>query len=206
MAKKVKIPNKATVIKSTVFVILPIVFVAVAFIIYRQYFYHNRFINKSILGKDMEFKYFTYDEFDSKSAPEDREAGLDVYYKKGAWYITDSGKNNVNKDSIARLDRARDIIEKEHNSVSSNRNIYFVINSGYRSDAHNEDVGGVINSAHRNKGGGSHAFDISWSKYNQQERNVIEEALRRVGFNRIGIYNSFIHADDDYTLPNPATW
>jgi len=206
MAKKVKIPSKATVIKSTVFVILPIVFVAVAFIIYRQYFYHNRFINKVILKKDMQFKYFTYDEFDSKATSQDRANGLDVYFKNGSWYLTDSGKNNVNLDSILKLDKARDIVEREHNSVSSNRNIYFVINSAFRSDEHNEAVGGVINSAHKNKGEGSHAFDISWSKYNSSERAVIEEALRRVGFNRIGIYNSFIHADDDYTLPNPANW
>ena len=84
--------------------------------------------------------------------------------------------------------------------------IYFVINSGYRTDSRNSEVGGATKSAHRDKGKGAHAVDIAWSKYNTDEKAVIKEALERVGFKRFGIANSFIHVDNDPDLPTPANW
>lgn len=198
--------SKATVIKIAVIIVLPVLLITVAFYLYRQYFYHNRFINKVLLKKDMEFEFFTYDEFDSKATATDIANGLEWYMKKGSKYIKDSGLNHVNKDSILMLDKARKDIEENWNSINGNKKIYFVINSAYRSDTHNEAVGGVVNSAHRDKVDGSHAFDISWSNYQGTERNAIEQALRNAGFNRVGTYSSFIHVDNDNMLPSPANW
>ena len=207
MAKEtVKAPSRATITKITVFVILPIVLVLVVFYLYRQYFFGSNFINKTILRKDMQFKYFTFDEFDSKADKEDIDSGLSWYYRNNYKYLTNSGKNNFSSDTILMLDKARDIIEKEYNSIGTNK-IYFAINSGYRTDAHNESVGGKTNSAHRNKDGAkAKAVDIAWGNYNNAQKEIIKEALKRVGFNRIGIANSFIHVDNDLTLPNPANW
>lgn len=206
MAKRtVKIPSKSATVKIVVFVILPIVLAVVVFYLHRQYFFNNNFINKTILKKDMEFKYFVWDEFDSRTGSEDKDAK--TYYRNGYNnYIVDSGKEHFNRDTILMLDKARDIIEKEHNSISSNRNIYFVINSAYRTDSRNKEEGGATKSAHKDKGDKAHAVDIAWSKYNSDERKVIKEALKRVGFTRFGIANTFIHADNDLTLPNPAQW
>ena len=201
--KGIKI-NKAAIIKTSVFLILPIVLVLVAFYVYREYLFNNRYINKVILKKDMEFNFFTFDEMDSPTGSGDKN--LPYYRRFGKNYITNSGKENFNPDTLKMLDDARGIIENEFNKANPNEKIVFVINSGYRSDSRNKEVGGVTNSAHRNKGDGSKAVDIKWSNYNKDQKQAIREALERVGFTRFGIANSFIHVDNDLTLPNPAVW
>jgi len=67
--------------------------------------------------------------------------------------------------------------------------IPFYITSGYRTKEHNLNVGGVSNSAHRY----GLACDITC--LDSVERFKIIEALLYVGFNRIGIHQSFIHVD-----------
>jgi len=67
--------------------------------------------------------------------------------------------------------------------------IPFYITSGYRTGEHNKKVGGVKDSAHRY----GLACDIACS--DSVERFKILEALLYVGFNRIGIHQSFIHVD-----------
>ena len=64
-------------------------------------------------------KYFSYEEFDSPDLP-------------------NSGFANMDRDFLSKLDRAREIAQ-----------IPFEINSGYRTDTHNEKVGGKLNSSHR---------------------------------------------------------
>lgn len=76
----------------------------------------------------------------------------------------------------------------------------FVINSGFRTKAHNKAVGGVENSSHT-KGW---AVDIRATT--SAERFVILSALMRIGFNRIGIANSFIHVDMDPNKPANVIW
>ena len=201
MAKQIKL-DKAATIKIIVFIVLPIVLVLVAYFLYRQYFFENRFINKVILQKDMEFNYFTYDEMDSPQGAGDIAAGVDTYYRKGKQYINDSGKNNFKEDTLKMLDEARNIIEQEWNKNNLTDKIYFVINSGYRTPSRNSEVGGVTNSAHVN----GMAVDIAWSKYNSTQKEVIKDSLERVGFKRFGIANSFIHVDNDPTKPTPAQW
>lgn len=190
--------NKGTIIKATVFVVLPIVLILVLFFIYRNYFFDSKFVNKTLLKKDMEFKYFTYDEFDSRKGKDDTGA---TYYKKGAYYLTNSGKENMSVGTILALEKARDIIEQGWNKENPSKRIVFAINSGYRSDSRNAEVGGVQNSAHRNKNGtGAKAVDIAWSKYDKPQRQAILDALKDAGFGRIGKANSFVHADNDMSL------
>lgn len=193
--------NRAAIIKTSVFVILPLVLAVVVFFIYRKYLFSNNFINKVILGQDMEYRYFILDEFDSVASKIDKEAGVKTYYRNGKDYIVDSGKDNMQKSTVKMLDDARHIIEVENNQAGK-PSIYFNINSGYRTDGRNAEVGGATKSAHKR----GFAVDIAWGGYSKEQKEIIKEALERVGFNRFGIANGFIHSDNDLTLPNPAMW
>lgn len=97
--------------------------------------------------------------------------------------------NEMNAFTVAKLDRARGIA-----------GVPFVITSGYRCEAHNRAVGGVKGSAHT-KG---YAVDIKADT--GALRYTILMALLAVGFNRIGIAKTFIHVDDDPTLPKKVIW
>ena len=74
------------------------------------------------------------------------------------------------------------------------------INSGYRTVRHNANVGGKANSSHL-KG---LAVDIACST--SRDRYSLLEALKSVGFNRIGIANSFIHVDIDSNKSGKVVW
>ena len=95
----------------------------------------------------------------------------------------------MNKDFIRRLDTARGIA-----------GIPFKINSGYRTAAHNEKVGGRVGSSHK-KG---LAADIGY--YGSRERYLILNALMQVGINRIGIAKTFIHCDVDKNKDEDVIW
>ena len=74
------------------------------------------------------------------------------------------------------------------------------INSGYRTISHNKKVGGVSSSSHI-KG---LAADIACT--NSAARHIIVSALLKVGLNRIGIADSFIHVDRDSSKPANVIW
>lgn len=76
----------------------------------------------------------------------------------------------------------------------------FKINSGFRSKAHNEKVGGVEGSSHT-KG---YAADIHCS--DSRSRSLILDSLISVGFNRFGISKSFIHVDNDPNKSANVIW
>jgi len=78
--------------------------------------------------------------------------------------------------------------------------IPFRLNSGYRTKAHNESVGGVSDSAHTR----GWAADISAG--NMDIKIKIVRAARSVGFNRFGIYDSFIHLDCDPAKSLNVAW
>lgn len=78
--------------------------------------------------------------------------------------------------------------------------IPFIITSGYRCENYNLVVGGIKNSAHTR----GMAVDIKANT--SQKRAKILKALVKVGFNRIGIYESFIHVDVDHTKPQNVVW
>ena len=79
-------------------------------------------------------------------------------------------------------------------------NTQFIITSGYRTPAHNKKVQGVKNSSHL-KG---LACDIKIS--NSLQRYKIIKALLCCGLNRIGIYDNYIHVDDDPSKVKEVIW
>jgi uncharacterized protein YcbK (DUF882 family) len=81
---------------------------------------------------------------------------------------------------VDKLQKARDISKTPYK-----------INSGWRCQHHNIDIGGVPNSSHV-KG---LAVDIQVN--NNVERILILEGLIKAGFKRIGISKEFIHVDLD---------
>ena len=74
------------------------------------------------------------------------------------------------------------------------------INSGYRTRFHNAKVGGVESSSHL-KG---LAVDIA-CKCSPCRFSLIK-ILQKVGFNRIGIGNTFIHVDIDKDKSQNVIW
>ena len=96
---------------------------------------------------------------------------------------------NMNEDFLMRLDEARQYAQ-----------IPFIINSAWRDAKKNKEVGGKPNSSHL-KG---LAVDIKAT--NSRQRGLILDALRAVGFTRIGIAKTFIHVDMDYDKDQDVTW
>jgi|TARA_X000001382_G_scaffold22280_1_gene13560 uncharacterized protein YcbK (DUF882 family) len=86
----------------------------------------------------------------------------------------------MDKTLLEMLDEVRDKFDKPIH-----------INSGFRTPSHNEAVGGKKDSSHL-KG---LAVDISCKK--SSDRFDLINCLLDVGFSRIGIAKTFIHADID---------
>ncbi len=76
----------------------------------------------------------------------------------------------------------------------------FVLTSTLRDVNKNTEAGGVTNSAHLT----GEAVDIHCP--NSSSRMKMVNALLSVGFNRIGIGNTFVHADVSKTLPQNVIW
>ncbi len=98
-----------------------------------------------------------------------------------------SGANNMQISTIRRLDKARELA-----------GIPFIINSGYRDENHPESKKNPTSS--HTKG---YAVDIHVT---DETRDIIQNALREAGFTRIGLANTFIHADDDPDKTQYVTW
>ena len=111
------------------------------------------------------------------------------YFKKSEFSCFCCGANKVNNELIIKLDIAREMA-----------GIPFIVNSGYRCEKHNEQVGGSMHSAHLNGMGA----DIRAT--DSRTRWKILNALYTVGFNRIGIHKRFIHCDIDETLEQQVTF
>ena len=96
------------------------------------------------------------------------------------------GRNNMQTSTLEKLDEARELA-----------GVPFKINSGCRCSTHNVNSG----STSRNHLSGR-AADINAT--DSFTRGVILRSLILVGFKRIGLHRSFIHADDMDILE--ATW
>jgi uncharacterized protein YcbK (DUF882 family) len=96
------------------------------------------------------------------------------------------GLNNINDDFVRMLDSARFFTK-----------IPFKINCGVRCEKHNKEVGGVEDSAH------CKGLAVDISTRSDSIRFAIVEALLKVGFTRVLLYDTFVHVDMDLTKPNP---
>tara|TARA_R100001443_G_scaffold76768_1_gene84150 strand:+ start:1050 stop:1418 length:369 start_codon:yes stop_codon:yes gene_type:complete len=104
-----------------------------------------------------------------------------------------SGKN-MSPKILEMLDIAREKYDKP-----------IKITSGYRTQAYNENLKARGYKASKNS---SHlkglAVDIHCN--NSKDRFELVDILLDVGFNRIGIANTFIHADIDEDKPTHLIW
>lgn len=76
----------------------------------------------------------------------------------------------------------------------------FKIKSGYRSKSYNKKEGGIKNSSHIR----GYAADIK--VIGSKSRYAILKGLILTGFTRIGIAETYIHADNDPSKPGKVTW
>tara|TARA_R110000744_G_scaffold195880_4_gene315046 strand:+ start:6809 stop:7132 length:324 start_codon:yes stop_codon:yes gene_type:complete len=97
-------------------------------------------------------------------------------------------EENMDVDFLAKLDEAREYA-----------NIPFIINSAYRSPEHSLSIKNPTSSHIKGL-----AVDISAK--DSRTRGLILDALRAVGFNRIGISDTFIHVDSDLDKSQNVTW
>ena len=97
--------------------------------------------------------------------------------------------DKMDPDFLSALDEARELA-----------GIPFRINSAYRTPEHNAKIGGKPNSSHL-KG---LAVDISVT--DSRSRFIVLKALIEVGFNRIGIADTFIHVDDSKDKSQQVIW
>lgn len=78
--------------------------------------------------------------------------------------------------------------------------IPFILNSAFRCEKHNQEVGGTETSSHL----AGVAVDI-WCA-DSRSRWIIVDALKKAGFNRIGVCKTFVHVDDDLTKEPELIW
>ena len=94
----------------------------------------------------------------------------------------------MDRDFLAKLDDAREFA-----------GIPFFINSAYRSPEHPESIKNPSSSHIKGL-----AVDIRVR--DSKTRYIVLEALIHVGFNRIGIADTFIHVDDDRNKSCGVIW
>ena len=118
---------------------------------------------------------------------------MDLKYFKLSEFSSPDEPNSgskMDKQFLEKLDYAR------HNA-----GIPFKINSGYRTENHNDNVlKARIGSSHK-KG---LAADIGYN--GSRDRYIILNALMEVGITRFGIAKSFIHCDLDNSKDSNVIW
>lgn len=107
----------------------------------------------------------------------------------------DCGIINIDRNAIDALQKLRDVVGKP-----------FIINSAARCRKHNRAIGGAPYSKHiSSETQSSTAFDISLNYPDgTHSQSRLAMHARELGFNGIGLYNTFIHVD--YKRPHPASW
>ena len=113
------------------------------------------------------------------------------YFSLEEFASPDLPGSGINMDSnfLKLLDLARGIAQTQ-----------FRITSGYRTEKHNEAVGGVPNSSHLR----GYAADIAAA--DSITRYKIVSAAIQAGITRIGIANTFIHLDADPNKSSNVIW
>jgi len=93
-----------------------------------------------------------------------------------------------------------EVFIKKLSDLRTNCNFPFQVNSGFRTPAHNQAIGGKPNSAHLL----ALAADIHCTDPYQRFCIVYNALL--IGFKRIGVYPTFIHLDISDESPHPVIW
>lgn len=104
-------------------------------------------------------------------------------------YFKPSEIVGLKPELVSLLDKARGIA-----------GVAFSITSGFRDKKHNEEVGGVADSAHMS----GYAVDIKCTT--SANRWKIINSLIQVGFTRIGVGETFVHADCEPNKPKNVIW
>lgn len=99
-----------------------------------------------------------------------------------------SGKQ-MRLEIVGKLDRIRSLI-----------GMPLVVTSGFRTEEHNAEVGGVDSSAHTD------GFAVDIACRTSGLRFAILQAARDVGIARVGIARTFIHLDCDPSKPQEVAW
>jgi len=101
-----------------------------------------------------------------------------------------SGKN-MQDSTVEMLDNARDMA-----------GVPFKINSGFRTESHNKEVGGVPESAHTR----GYAADINLEGFSDNDVLRVICSCIIAGFRRIGYSGgSFVHVDNDPDKPHNSS-
>jgi len=95
----------------------------------------------------------------------------------------------MNPDFIEKLDFARLLADTP-----------FKINSAIRCEKHNRDSKGSPTSSHM------HGLAVDIRADDSRTRFKVLYGLIKAGFNRIGVYETFIHVDDDRSKNSNLTW
>lgn len=111
------------------------------------------------------------------------------YFKPEEFNCPDCQHEQMDDNFLIRLELAREYAFTP-----------FSINSGWRCEKHNKEVGGAPTSAHLF----GKAVDIQATTPRQRFR--ILYGLIKAGFTRIGIAKTFIHADSDGTKDAEVVW
>ena len=132
-----------------------------------------------------EFKGFLYDPIVLTDIPNSLIEEAKTKYK----YFSEKEIVGLKPELVALLDKARGIA-----------GIPFKINSGIRTKTQNTNAGGVEDSSHLT----GLAVDLACTT--SANRYKMMTALLEVGFNRIGLGETFIHADIDKTKAGNVIW
>ena len=102
--------------------------------------------------------------------------------------------SNMDATFLSMIDEARAIA-----------NIPFKITSGYRTEKYNNKL---IKLGYKASKDSSHLKGLAADVYcaDDKSRDIMLYALRKVGFNRIGIAKTFIHCDCDTSKNKKRTW
>jgi uncharacterized protein YcbK (DUF882 family) len=181
----------------------------ISIVVFGLYLISSRLKNKLIRRafENSNYKYFSYSEFDTPAVQGVDEVS-NIYSKNGKSYVKNSGLKEMNGSFLNMLDKARDIIEKEYNSLNPGNRIVFKINSGYRSPQYNKwlDENTSYQVAKTSAHMTGQASDINTAGYTNEQIRVMLNALRRAGFKRFGLASNFIHVDNDSTKTQNISW
>lgn len=185
--------------KKTIIIIVIVLVVAIIVALYKKGVF-------DMIKPKRLMKHFELKEFDT-TAHSSELGNKETYVNaQGKNKVRYSGEKNMDKNFLAKIDKARDIIEKGWNKENPTKRIVFIITSGYRSPLYNDSISGSVKGSAHTLG---MASDISWIAYDLEQKKAMLAALYEAGFRRFGTATSYVHADvsvPENGHPSPAVW